>query len=140
MVSTIRARFNRMLYSDAMDNNTRFKLYIRALNQFAERSGHTRTPAVHVEIVDGREINLGAWVGYMRQRYKKSQLSSEKTEALQQLPGWTWGPLKPGPATNNDRNSQIIQMRSDGLTLREIADSYDLSRQRVHQIVKKTNV
>lgn len=129
-----------MLYSARMDNNTRFKLYVRALTQFAERTGHTRIPAVHVEIVDGREVNLGAWVGYMRQRYKKGQLSSEKTEALQQLPGWTWGPLKPGPATNFDRNSEIIQMRTSGLTLREIADSYDLSRQRVHQIVKKTNV
>lgn len=123
-----------------MDNNTRFKLYTRALNQFAERTGHTRTPAVHVEIVDGREINLGAWVGYMRQRAKKCQLPTEKMRDLESLKGWEWGPLKPGPATNHDRNSQIIQMRSDGLTLREIADSYDLSRQRVHQIVKKTNV
>jgi Mor family transcriptional regulator len=123
-----------------MDNNTRFKLYIKALSQFAERTGHTRIPAVHVEIMDGREVNLGAWVGYMRQRYKKNQLSSDKIEALQQLAGWTWGPLKPGPATNVNRNSEIIQMRGNGLTLREIADSYDLSRQRVHQIVKKTNV
>lgn len=129
-----------MLYSAVMDNNTRFKLYVRALTQFSERTGHTRIPAVHVEIVDGREINLGAWVGYMRQRHKKGQLSTDKTETLQSLPGWTWGPLKPGPATNHDRNSEIIQMRGDGLTLREIADSYDLSRQRVHQIVKKTNV
>lgn len=129
-----------MLYSARMDNNTRFKLYVQALTQFAERSGHTRIPALHIEIVDGREVSLGAWVGYMRQRYKKGILAAEKIETLQQLPGWTWGPLKPGPATNHNRNSEIIQMRSNGLTLREIADSYDLSRQRVHQIVKKTNV
>lgn len=129
-----------MLYSSAMDNNTRFKLYVRALTQFSERFGHTRIPAVHVEIVDGREVNLGAWVGYMRQRYKKTQISAEKIEELNSLPGWTWGPLKPGPATNYDRNTEIITMRGSGLTLREIADSYDLSRQRVHQIVKKTNV
>jgi DNA-binding NarL/FixJ family response regulator len=122
-----------------MDNNTRFKLYVRALTQFAERNSHTRIPAVHVEIVDGREVNVGAWVGYMRQRYKKGQVSAEKVAELENLSGWTWGPLKPGPATNNDRNAEIVNMRSSGLTLREIADSYDLSRQRVHQIVKKIN-
>jgi hypothetical protein len=128
-----------MLYSSSMDNNTRFKLYVRALTQFAERNSHTRIPAVHVEIVDGREVNVGAWVGYMRQRYKKGQVSAEKVAELENLSGWTWGPLKPGPATNNDRNAEIVNMRSSGLTLREIADSYDLSRQRVHQIVKKIN-
>jgi DNA-directed RNA polymerase sigma subunit (sigma70/sigma32) len=75
----------------------------------------------------------------MRQRYKKGQVSAEKVAELENLSGWTWGPLKPGPATNNDRNAEIVNMRSSGLTLREIADSYDLSRQRVHQIVKKIN-
>lgn len=122
-----------------MDNNTRFQLYVRALRQFSERTGHTRVPAVHVEIVDGAEVNVGAWVGYIRQRRKKGQIAAGKIEILENLPGWTWGPLKPGPATNHDRNSEILQMRSQGMTLRQIADSYDLSRQRVHQIVKKTN-
>jgi DNA-directed RNA polymerase sigma subunit (sigma70/sigma32) len=30
-------------------------------------------------------------------------------------------------------------MREQGQTLRQIADLFDLSRQRVHQIVKRTN-
>ena len=123
-----------------MDNNTRFQLYVRALRQFSERTGHSRVPAVHIEIVDGAEVNLGAWVGYIRQRYKKNQMAAEKVQILENLAGWTWGPLKPGPATNYNRNSEILQMRGQGMTLRQIADSYDLSRQRVHQIVKKTNV
>lgn len=64
-------------------------------------------------------------------------MAADKVEILENLAGWTWGPLKPGPATNFNRNSEILQMRSQGMTLRQIADSYDLSRQRVHQIVKK---
>jgi Mor family transcriptional regulator len=123
-----------------MDNNTRFQLYVRALRQFSERTGHSRVPAVYIEIVDGAEVNLGAWVGYIRQRRKKNQIAAEKVQILENLAGWAWGPLKPGPATNYHRNSEILQMRGQGMTLRQIADSYDLSRQRVHQIVKKTNV
>ena len=122
-----------------MDNKTRFNTYVAALKQFAERAGHTRVPAVHVEIVDGKEIAVGAWVGYMRQRNKKGLLSAEFASTLAGLPGWEWGPLKPGPTADGNRNSEIIQMRSQGMTLRQIADSYDLSRQRVHQIVKKSN-
>lgn len=122
-----------------MDNRTRFNTYVAALLQFSERSGHTRVPAVHIEILHGQEIAVGAWVGYIRQRQKKSMLSAEKMEILAGLPGWEWGPLKPGPASDSGRNSEIIQMRSQGMTLRQIADSYDLSRQRVHQIVKKSN-
>lgn len=122
-----------------MDNNTRFNLYTSALMKFAERTGHTRVPAIHVEVVDGREVAVGAWVGYVRQRQKKSMISAEKQAVLNSLPGWAWGPLKPGPASDNTRNSEILNMRNQGMTLRQIADSYDLSRQRVHQIVKKTN-
>lgn len=120
-----------------MDNNTRFKLYVKALHQFIERTGHSRVPAVYIEIVDEAEVNIGAWVGYIRQRRKKNQITVDKVQILENLIGWEWGPLKPGPATNYSRNSEILQMRGQGMTLRQIADSYDLSRQRVHQIVKK---
>ena len=123
----------------SMDNTTRFELYIRALEQFAGREGHTRVPAVHVENVDGTDVHVGAWVGYTRQRRKKGFLPAERIQKLENLREWTWGPLKPGPATNNNRNSEILGMRSQGMTLRQIADSFDLSRQRIHQIVKKTN-
>lgn len=104
-----------------------------------DREGHARVPAIHVEIVDGKEVRVGAWVGYIRQRAKKDNLSAEKRAALDGIPGWEWGPLKPGPATNHNRNSEILSLRGQGMTLRQIADSFDLSRQRVHQIVKKSN-
>lgn len=122
-----------------MDNNTRFELYLKALLQFSSREGHARVPAIHIEILDGREVNLGAWVGYVRQRRKKGMLPSRRIAELDALIGWEWGPLKPGPATNQNRNQQILSMRSEGRTLRQIADEFDLSRQRVHQIVKKQN-
>jgi DNA-binding NarL/FixJ family response regulator len=123
-----------------MDNNTRFNIYTKAIQQFISREGHARVPAIHVEIVDGKEVRVGAWVGYIRQRAKKGILSVEKRAALDAIPGWQWGPLKPGPATNHSRNSEILSLREKGMTLRQIADSFDLSRQRVHQIVKKANV
>lgn len=120
-----------------MDNNTRFERYIKALRQFSAREGHARVPAIHIEIVDGTEVNIGAYVGYLRQRKKKGHLPASRIQELESLPGWEWGPLRPGPATNTNRNAEILTMRREGSTLRQIADLFDLSRQRVHQIVKK---
>jgi hypothetical protein len=122
-----------------MDNNTRFNLYLKAVSQFIEREGSALVPAVHVEIVDGQEVRVGAWVGYIRQRAKNGKLPAAKVDSLNQINGWQWGPLKPGPATNHNRNVEILTLRSQGMTLSQIADSFDLSRQRVHQIVKKVN-
>lgn len=119
-----------------MDNTTRFEIYTNALRQFSAREGHCRVPAIHVELVEGKEINLGAWVGYTRQRYRKKELPEYRVQAIESIPGWQWGPLKPGPATDIHRNSEIFEMRRSGLSLRQIADKFDLSRQRIHQIVK----
>lgn len=123
-----------------MDNTTRFNTYIKALSQFAAREGHCNVPAIHTEIVENNDVTLGAWVGYVRQRRRKNQLSEERAAAIQAVSGWQWGPLKPGPATDTDRNSEILQMRAAGSSLRQIADKFDLSRQRVHQIVKNIQV
>lgn len=123
-----------------MDNGTRFNTYISAIKQFSEREGHCKIPAIHIEILDGKEIALGSWVGYARQRKRKNQLSEKRSVELEQIPGWEWGPLKPGPATDKNRNQNILQMRARGASLREIADEFDLSRQRIHQIVKNLDV
>lgn len=123
-----------------MDNDTRFKTYLNALKQFFTREGHCNVPAIHIEILESKEIFLGAWVGYIRQRKKKNQLQENRISDLEQIPGWQWGPLKPGPATDKNRNNRILEMRGRGASLRQIADEFDLSRQRIHQIVKKTDV
>lgn len=123
-----------------MDNLTRFNRYVHALQQYIKREGHGLVPANHVELLDAETINLGAWVGYMRQRKKNQQLPQDRIDILSAVPEWNWGPLKPGPATKNNRNNEIAQLRRNGLSLAQIADQFQLSRQRVHQIVKRVAV
>jgi len=120
-----------------MDNITRFNLTITAINSFREREGHCLIPATHLEYVDGALQPLGSWVGYLRQRRRKGQLPASKIEKVESIPGWQWGPLRPGPATNASRNSRIMELHHSGKSLRFIADEFELSRQRVHQIVCK---
>jgi len=121
-----------------MDNNTKFNTYIQALSQYVTREGNSKVPAVHVEKFEEKDIALGAWVGYIRQRYRKNQLSQERIDKINSVANWQWGPFQPGPATDAQRNQEILSLRSAGKSLREIADLFDLSRQRVHQILKKS--
>jgi Mor family transcriptional regulator len=118
-----------------MDNTTRFNAYISALQQFRNREGHTRVPALHIEIMNGTEIKLGSFCSYCRQRYKANALPANRIDTLNSIPGWEWGPFKPGPSSNNERNNTIRLEYSNGLSLADLAAKYQLSRQRVHQIV-----
>lgn len=118
-----------------MNNTDRFILYVTALVQYAAKHGAPDVPALHIEIVDGKEVRLGAWVGYVRQRQRNGKLAADRVNALNQIPGWQWGPLKPGPRTNNQRNSEIMSRRAAGESLQRIATDFGLSRQRIHQIV-----
>lgn len=121
----------------SMDNITRFDLIITAINSFQAREGHCYIPATHFEYIEEVPQPLGAWVGYLRQRRRKGQLTASKIEKVESIPGWQWGPLRPGPATNASRNSEIMALHHSGKSLRFIADTFELSRQRVHQIVRK---
>jgi hypothetical protein len=123
-----------------MDNNTRFAQYVRALQQYTSRENHAEVPAQHVEILENSEIRLGAWVSYMRQRYKNSKLPAHYVEELIKITGWTWGPLRRGPRKKNERNAKILEMRSTGHSITQISDAFNISRQRVHQIVKNNDV
>ena len=118
------------------DSNARFHQYLEALQAFVAREGHARVPAAHVEIVAGQEVPLGAWVGYTRQRYRRGCLAESRVSTLSALPGWQWGPLSPGPAADPERDQKILELRNQGISLQKIADQFNLSRQRVHQIVK----
>lgn len=123
-----------------MDNLTKFNIYIGALEQYISREGNSRVPAIHIEKFQENDVSLGAWSGYIRQRYRKNQLNPERVSKIREISGWQWGPFQPGPATDVKRNEIIKEMRIDGKSLREIADEFDLSRQRVHQIVKKLKI
>jgi hypothetical protein len=121
-----------------MDNTAKFNLYTRALEQYIQKNGNSKIPAAHIEEYENQKINLGAWAGYIRQRYRKNKLAQSRIEKLETISGWSWGPFQPGPATDLGRNEQIRLMRFERrMSLREIADEFDLSRQRVHQIIKK---
>jgi len=142
-----------------MDNNLRFQWYVVALKQFAAREGHCRVPATHIEVLEGMEVKLGNFVSYQRQRrrkligtiehLRKSHIDGlryneaveargkfhSRERALEAVPGWEWGPLRPGPAAKAARNKEINRLYHGGLSVKSIADQYALSRQRVHQIV-----
>lgn len=130
--TTVKARDSVSL----MANNTTFEDYIAALGRYAAREGHTRVPISHTELDSaGRSIKLGTWVGYIRQRYRRGGLDESRAKILTGLPGWEWGPLAPGPRAKTSRDEEIRNLRGSGLSLQNIADSYGISRQRVHQIV-----
>ncbi len=141
-----------------MDNNLRFQWYVVALRQFASREGHCRVPALHVEVLEGMEVKLGSFVSYQRQRRRKlkealhiarkhgdtslvGKLESTirkfrgREEELEAVAGWEWGPLRPGPASKAARNREIKQLYGNGTQVKALADRYELSRQRIHQIV-----
>lgn len=120
-----------------MNNTIRWNLYLEALQQYVNRTGHARVPSSHTETFgDGTTVNLGAWVGYVRQRQRAGLLSPERVETLSNVPGWEWGPLRPGPQADTVRNNEIMSLRSQGISLQRIGDQFGLSRQRVHQIVR----
>ncbi len=119
-----------------MTNNERWERYIEALNRYVQRTGNARVPAQHTEVFDdGTSVKLGPWVGYVRTRYRAGLLSVERAQSLASIPGWEWGPLRPGPAADAMRNAQILTLRSQGVSLQKIGDQFGLSRQRIHQIV-----
>jgi DNA-binding NarL/FixJ family response regulator len=92
-------------------------------------------PVNHVEMLRGAEVKLGAWVSYLRNRFRRKKLDPSLVGRLESLNGWTWGPLPPGPKASAERDREIMECRRQGMSLQEIGDMFGLSRQRVHQIV-----
>jgi Mor family transcriptional regulator len=123
-----------------MDNITKFNLYVEALEAYIQKNGNSKIPAPYISKINEKNIPLGAWSGYIRQRYRKNQLPLARIARMEQIQGWQWGPFQPGPATDFARNEAIRQLRIQGKSLREIADEFDLSRQRVHQIIRKLKI
>jgi hypothetical protein len=118
-----------------MNHKDTFIKNIRALNQFRMREGHCKVPATHIEMYEGQSVRLGNWVNYTRGRHRKNELPSERVRSLDMVPGWAWGPLRPGPHRKLERDAEILTARRHGQTMSQIADRYELSRQRIHQIV-----
>lgn len=121
-----------------MDNKSKWERNIDALRRFVAENGHAKVPSTYTVNVGSEQIGLGTWVAYMRTKYRKNALSSEKVSQLESLQGWVWNPGKPGPAGNPKRDEEIIKARLAGEHLQQIADKFNLSRQRVHQIIERS--
>jgi len=71
-------------------------------------------------------------------------LSAERVALLENISSWSWGPVRPGPKSKEvviQRNSDIVWLREhEGMALEQIAKRYNLSRQRVYQIVKENKL
>ncbi len=67
-------------------------LYIKALKQYKEREGDCLVPERHIEILSGKEINLGHWCSNLRAVKKGKQrgkLTTDRMEELDKL-GFIW--------------------------------------------------
>jgi Mor family transcriptional regulator len=107
--------------------------------QFTNRTGSSLVPATQVEVYEGKNVALGAWVAYNRQQYRAGELPIVRQQALEQLAGWHWEKQKPGRRYDTKRDAEIAQRYKSGERVGLIADSFNLSRQRVHQILKKVS-
>jgi|SRR6478609_2009481 len=110
-------------------NSTRYL----AMRQFLDREGHLRVPADHIEIFEGENVPLGKAIAALRSEYRKGDLD-EGTAAAYEALGFQWSPR--GPRREVIRNAEIVALRGQGVSLAAIGEKYDLSRQRIHQILK----
>lgn len=61
-----------------------------ALQQFVDREGNANVPDRCVELFNGDNLNLGAWVVRQRGAYGKGKLTAERVALLEAQRGWVW--------------------------------------------------
>ena len=120
--------------------DARWQEHFNALSQYTNRTGSALVPTTHVEIFDGKNIALGAWVAYNRQRQRAGTLPQDRVQALSSLTGWKWEKQQPGRRYDKSRDEKIISRYAGGSSAKDLAKEFGLSRQRVHQIVRNTAV
>ena len=109
---------------------------IELVRQYAEEHGDCLIAATAVY----KGKNLGQWVAYVRYRHRHGGISGDLAVALESIPGWKWNVAKPGPRKDADRDRRIHELRAEGKTFAEIGDEFNLSRQRIHQIVNRAEM
>ena len=117
----------------------RWHEHYEALRQFVNRTGTSTVPTTLVETYNGRKIALGAWVAYNRQRKRAGTLPADRVQALESFAGWKWDKQQPGRRYDKSRDTAILESYKNGRSARDLAREFNLSRQRVHQIVRKIN-
>lgn len=107
---------------------------LRALQLWAITHGNPMAPATATVTLDGRQVRVGGFVAYVRHRHRRGLLEQSRAAQLERIDGWTWSPLRPGPRGEASRNNEIRRLRREGYTLTELAEQFNMSRQRIHQI------
>ena len=115
----------------------RWQLRFDALRQYTNRTGTSLVPATQVELYEGKNVAIGSWVANNRQHYRTGVLPLERQQLLETLTGWTWNKQKPGRRYDTNRDADIISRHTNGERVGSIAIEFNLSRQRVHQILKR---
>lgn len=123
--------------SSSVKGMSRWDKNIHALSTYVSEHGTALVPTSYKCSVNGETVSLGSWVTYVRIKYRAGTLSPERIAQLESFAGWAWGPCKPGPSGNPDRDKAMVQARQAGRSLQSIGDEYGLSRQRVHQILNR---
>ena len=113
---------------------TRWDHHYAALRQYSEREGTARVASSHREPFGDAAVPIGAWASTQRQRHRQGFLPADRALLLEQLPGWEWGPFRPGPPEQRERNDEIRRLRAEGVTLAAIGERFGITRQRVLQI------
>lgn len=116
--------------------DTRFQTNLDLLRAYTAREGHPHVPVDHLEPTSaGSTADLGRWVAYVKSRYRRGLLPQERAGLLETIPGWTWDARRPGPKPRSARNDEMRALRAGGASLDALAETYGMSKQRVHQIV-----
>jgi hypothetical protein len=113
-----------------------WQTYLRAYRKHLDLGGTAHVPRNLIVDLEGiGPVKLGRWVHYVRSRHAVRRLEGWKVRSLNGIHGWSW--VQPSPSTMTQRDQTILAMRRNGDTLSRIATAFNLSRQRVHAILRK---
>lgn len=105
-------------------------LYIKALKQYKEREGDCSMPDEYIEHINGNNVNLGSWCGYIRgakNGISHGRLTKEMEEQLNKI-GFIWNEIEYRFEKNAKKASEYYQIykrypscKNEDLKLRKIA-------------------
>ena len=83
---------------------------------------------------------ISRWISEIRAKRDKMELSAESIEVIdlacrERGVEFDWTRQKPGPKPDRERDQAIFALREQGQSLRAIGEQFDISRQRVFQIL-----
>ena len=82
------------------------------------------------------------WLSDVRSKKDKGLLSDDEISVVENAflshgLSFDWTRQRPGPKSDPVRDDRVREMREAGSSLQEIGDELNVSRQRIHQILKR---